>query len=233
VNCTVPGATPGGTINLITLSVEPTGSPIDAVSCAATITVDDVVAVELEGFEALAQDGGVQLSWKLGAGWQNELLGVRVQRADQRPGPYADLEASLTPAREMSFRDDTVESGRDYWYRLVTLTAEGMTLSAPVEIRAGDFQLRTELFAPVMTGVGAPVQLRFSLANAGRADLEIYDVRGRLVRTIDQGQHNAGTFLRNWNRMDSSGVRMSRGVYFVHLTTERQRLSKKLVLIDR
>jgi hypothetical protein len=56
--------------------------------------------------------------------------------------------------------------------------------------------------------------------------VEVYDVRGR---SIQQGRlTEAGTFV--WDLTDSHGGRVSAGVYFLAILTDRERLSRKVVL---
>ena len=65
----------------------------------------------------------------------------------------------------------------------------------------------------------------------GLVHLAIYDVRGRLVRTLVDGVASAGKKLITWNGRDKSGKSVTSGVYFGRLTAGKETMSKKLVLI--
>jgi hypothetical protein len=228
----VPGATLGGTMSTVTLSATPQGAPADAASCTTLITVDDTVPVAIENFTAAADAEGVLLSWRLGANWRTELTGIGLQRATRPLGPYTAVEARLEPADAMSYLDRDVETGREYWYRLVTEAADGTAVVGPARATAGAAAVRTQLFVPVEPPDGGPVQIRYSLAGAsGLARLEILDVRGRRVRELDASQRGNGTYVKKWDRLDETGVRAARGVYFVSLVTAGQRHSEKLLLL--
>ncbi len=71
----------------------------------------------------------------------------------------------------------------------------------------------------------------YRLPASGRAELAIYDVRGRMVSALTNGGPlgSAGTIL--WNGTDSSGRRVSPGVYFCTLTTGGRRETAKLIAV--
>lgn len=59
--------------------------------------------------------------------------------------------------------------------------------------------------------------IAFDLAKAGMVRLRIYDVAGRLVRTLADGAHPAGRHEVVWNGADHAGRRVAAGVYFARL----------------
>ncbi len=61
-------------------------------------------------------------------------------------------------------------------------------------------------------------------------NLAIYDVRGRLVRTLVDGKLEAGRHSVVWDGRNSGG-RMASGVYFYNLETEAGRLTRKMTAI--
>jgi flagellar hook assembly protein FlgD len=61
--------------------------------------------------------------------------------------------------------------------------------------------------------------------------VEIFDTLGRKVRSLLDGQLQAGEYTINWNGKSDSGKRMSSGVYFYNLKTDRFEDSKKMVIL--
>jgi DNA-binding beta-propeller fold protein YncE len=58
----------------------------------------------------------------------------------------------------------------------------------------------------------------FALPAPGPVRMEVYDVRGRLVRRLlNQSRHPAGDFRRAWDLANDAGQRVSSGVYFVRM----------------
>ena len=72
----------------------------------------------------------------------------------------------------------------------------------------------------------------FALPQPGRVSLRIYDLTGRLVRTLQNGPLAAGRHVRVWDRRGDGGGLMRSGVYFSRLESNGQVLSHKLVMIQ-
>jgi hypothetical protein len=74
-------------------------------------------------------------------------------------------------------------------------------------------------------------EIRFSLPRAQRAALRIYDLEGKLVRTLVAGRLAAGFHTEVWDGTDGRGARVSSGLYFYRLETPEHRLTKKMLLL--
>jgi len=70
----------------------------------------------------------------------------------------------------------------------------------------------------------------FALPAAGRVSLRLYDVAGRLVRTLEEGELPAGNHTRVWNRRTDRGTTAAPGVYFYRLEAGGKRLGEKVVI---
>ncbi len=67
---------------------------------------------------------------------------------------------------------------------------------------------------------------------AGSSSVRIYDVRGRLVRTIlDQGALHPGEYLHTWDGLDEYGKETAPGVYYVKLQIGERSLTKRVILL--
>ena len=60
-------------------------------------------------------------------------------------------------------------------------------------------------------------RIRFELPSAGQTHLVVYDVAGREVRTLVNGDLAAGEHTFSWNGADDAGRQVSAGVYLYHL----------------
>jgi hypothetical protein len=60
-------------------------------------------------------------------------------------------------------------------------------------------------------------RIHFGLANADRIRIRMYDVTGRLVRTLADRSFNAGEYDLAWDGADDSGNQVARGVYFARI----------------
>jgi len=73
--------------------------------------------------------------------------------------------------------------------------------------------------------------IQYELPRPVRVDLSVYDVRGRLVKVLASGAHEAGSFTQVWEGRDTRNVEVGAGVYFVRLKTEDAALTQKMVLL--
>lgn len=94
---------------------------------------------------------------------------------------------------------------------------------APPALPAGPFA-RPNPFNPSTT-------ISFRLPESGRVELAVYDVRGRLVRTLLEGVRPAGEESVVWDGTDNGGAPLSSGVYFVRLTRGNDAQATKVVLV--
>ena len=73
-------------------------------------------------------------------------------------------------------------------------------------------------------------RLTFTVLETAQASLKIYDVQGRLVRTLFEQPAAPGTFSASWDGRSDSGNQMSSGIYFARFTAGNQAGVKKIVL---
>ncbi|MGD9547433.1 MAG: M6 family metalloprotease domain-containing protein [Candidatus Krumholzibacteriia bacterium] len=72
---------------------------------------------------------------------------------------------------------------------------------------------------------------QYDLPEPARIRLEVFDVAGRLVRTLVTGQMPAGRHEAVWDGRSDSGAGVASGSYFYRLDTGRQVLTHKMLLI--
>jgi subtilisin family serine protease len=73
--------------------------------------------------------------------------------------------------------------------------------------------------------------ITFSLPASARASLRIYDVSGRLVRSLLDEVRPAGTTEVRWNGADDAGRGVASGTYFARLGVDGQHSVRSLVLV--
>jgi len=61
--------------------------------------------------------------------------------------------------------------------------------------------------------------------------LQVYDIRGRVVRTLLSGEQAPGRYSIQWNGRDERGVSVSSGVYFYRLRAESFSQTRKMLLL--
>ena len=73
--------------------------------------------------------------------------------------------------------------------------------------------------------------INFALAKPGPAMLQVFDVSGRLVKTLLQEDLPAGPQSVLWDGTTSAGQPVASGVYFYRLETSEQVMSRRMMLM--
>ena len=71
----------------------------------------------------------------------------------------------------------------------------------------------------------------FDLDLAGRAQLEVFDVTGRRVRSWDARSFSAGRSALAWDGRDETGSRVPAGVYLVRVSADGRLGTRKVVVL--
>lgn len=74
-------------------------------------------------------------------------------------------------------------------------------------------------------------QIGYYLPRGCRAQLVVYNVLGRIVRTLFDGYQNAGLHSVTWDGKSDEGMHLSSGIYFYRLKTKDFDQTKKMVLM--
>ena len=90
---------------------------------------------------------------------------------------------------------------------------------------------RTVLLAPWPNPAPGEATLAFALAETGPAELAIFSVDGRRVRTLTTGRREAGMHRVSWSGEDGAHHAVAPGVYFVRLTTSDREFTRRLVYL--
>ena len=78
---------------------------------------------------------------------------------------------------------------------------------------------------------GSSTVIRYHLPSACRVRLNVYDLTGKLVRTLLNGTQTAGHYAVEWNGKDSSGRKVTTGIYIYRLTAGRFSRARKMVVL--
>jgi hypothetical protein len=85
------------------------------------------------------------------------------------------------------------------------------------------------LFAPSPFRPGDAI--RFTLPAGTHVELSIYDIRGRLVRTLVNEEIPAGPSVRTWDGTDRRGNLVSSGLYLYRLDWGKDTATGRVLLV--
>jgi hypothetical protein len=74
--------------------------------------------------------------------------------------------------------------------------------------------------------------IKFSVPGKMNVKLSVYDISGRLVRTVSDGELDAGEYSYSWDGKDNFSRNASPGIYFLRMSTPERSIQKKMVLLQ-
>ena len=83
---------------------------------------------------------------------------------------------------------------------------------------------------PLMFGVNLMVFRALSIRIGGRVTLRIYDVTGRLVKTLVDGIETPGRKATTWDGYGRRGEKVASGVYFYRMTAPGYEKTCRMVI---
>lgn len=186
--------------------------------------------VRLLRFSARRQGAAGVLEWAIADG--GDLAGFHVFGGEAGAERVRLTREPLTGGTEFTFVDTRAPSGSaDYW--LQELSRSGNT------VWHGPVTLSPAVTVPVLT-VSRPfpnpfagaTRVSFTLTRAAAVEASVFDLRGRLVKTLVQGDRDPGTYEILWDGTTGSGTRVPTGVYLLRLRAGSSERVQKVVLLS-
>jgi uncharacterized protein DUF4331/flagellar hook capping protein FlgD len=78
----------------------------------------------------------------------------------------------------------------------------------------------------------ARAELQYTLEKTTFVTLKIYDVQGRVVRSLLEQSAAPGTFRATWDGRDDSGRPAGKGVFFARMTADGRNVDSRKVVLD-
>ncbi|MDZ4121331.1 MAG: FlgD immunoglobulin-like domain containing protein, partial [Candidatus Cloacimonadaceae bacterium] len=89
----------------------------------------------------------------------------------------------------------------------------------------------TMLMANYPNPFNPDTRISFNLASSGKVRLQIFNLRGQLVKTLCDMEMSSGTHSFVWNGRDGSNHRVASGVYFYRLSAPLYTRTRKMLLL--
>jgi hypothetical protein len=77
----------------------------------------------------------------------------------------------------------------------------------------------------------ASTRIQFVLPEAAPTTLKVFDLQGRLVRTLLQGEAGPGSVSVDWDGRNESGLEVGSGIYLYQVVIAGERFSDKMILV--
>ncbi|MFC1799698.1 CARDB domain-containing protein [Candidatus Eisenbacteria bacterium] len=105
-------------------------------------------------------------------------------------------------------------------------------IPAPAGIGPGGIPAKTRLYAASPNPFSSSTEIRFSLSKPGETNLKVFDVRGRLVKTLKNERMEPGKFVLTWRGSNDSGRQVAPGTYFYRLSAPGYECTKKMIRLE-
>jgi hypothetical protein len=155
---------------------------------------------------------------------------VNLYRQSPESGAYERVNASPLP-QSSSYVDTDVVPGGMYSYKLGVQRDGREVLIGPVSIGGNPRTFQLSQNAP--NPFSGQTTIAFDLPEAGHVSLKVFDLSGRLVRTLKNEEEIAGFHQVVWNRRDDAGREATNGIYFYRLDTPGFSATKKMLILKQ
>ena len=188
----------------------------------ARFEVDSPIPVLFSRFDATARDQAAIIEWRL---WSDESLDrFTLYRRDHGTSHSIAVAAGAASATG-AFTDRSVAAGKTYDYELVIRSRDGSDFRSPMATVQMP-QLRTSLAQNYPNPFNPRTSIAFTLADASRVTLDVFDVSGRRVASLMTGVRPAGR-----HTIDFDASSLSSGVYSYRLVAGDFSKTRKMVLL--
>jgi hypothetical protein len=196
------------------------------------------------GIEDATGATGLQVSFN--SSYLHDQLAVLLA-SEPLPVPWMSLESyggTVAPGSqgEVTVTFNTVDTEHGDYHGSLTIHTndlENPQITVPVTLTVADDVTAAPDALPTAFALHAAspnpfnpaTTLRYAVPRSGRVQLRIYDVAGRRVRTLVDGQTPAGFHDVTWDGRDHAGRGVASGTYYYRLDAEGYTATRKMTLV--
>jgi hypothetical protein len=216
-----------GIHDIYTLGLEENTLPVELSSFTVTVTADNFA----------------QLKWITQS--ETGVMGFYIHRAESDLLTDAMQISNLIEGTNTSethsytFLDSDVSSDHTYYYWLQGMDYDGHTFyTDPISIQINEdnggeipqIPLQTELLNAFPNPFNPNTNIRYSLKEAGAVKIEIFNLRGQIIRTYEQNHPTIGYYSIVFDGLDSNGNSLASGIYYYRMSSHKYQSTKKMLL---
>jgi len=188
----------------------------------------------LEGEQSISPVG-LTLTWDPNS--EIDLAGYAVYRGTTPDFVPSAGNRIAAPADTLWFDEDWHWSN-GYYYKVSAIdihgNESGFALFTPDDVTGNDTPKAPEanyLSQNYPNPFNPTTRIAFGLSAPARVSLRIYDIAGRLVRVLAEGDRPAGNFTELWDGRDSNGRPVASGIYFYRLAAGGFEETRKMAIM--
>jgi len=195
---------------------------------------------ELTGFSAILKNDFVLLKWRTEA--EKESYQWLIQRKEM-DGVYVTIgtlkaQGNVSQPTDYRYEDRNVKFGNRYLYQLIEVDMHNKcTYFGPifVDLRTSDYiPQKMLLYQNFPNPFAGKTGIRFGIPYSGKdafVSLAVYDLTGRVIRTLISKKAKPGYHFVNWDGKDENGEEVTNGVFFYRLNVGSKNIAKKMLYL--
>ena len=198
------------------------------------------LSVELISFSAYQESRSIKLEWITESEVEN--LGFILERktdntAWQQIASYQTHTAlqgqgNTSTRTEYTYTDSDVEPGSSYYYRLSDVNTSGdITTLPPLFMQLDALPEETSMEKAYPNPFNPYTYISYHLSEDTDVMITVFDMLGRSVKTLLNGNQVAGSYQVYWNGADENGIKTSTGNYMIRMQTESMNQIQKVMFI--
>ncbi len=205
---------------------------------------DQSLPVKLSCFEAIIKDDQVVLKWTTESECNN--LGFNIYRSYSK-NQFTKINPVLisgahnsSEQHNYSFVDKKIIKNTRYYYQLEDVSLTGVVEKHDIidvfinsDVRDNILPEKFELLPAYPNPFNPVTNIKLNISNTRNVKLQVYNIAGELVNTINNSTLNVGSHTFTWNASDHRGVCVSSGVYFLKMTIDNKQTCLQKVLLAR
>jgi len=197
--------------------------------------------VELSSFQAVYGKDGVELVWITES--ESNAWGFNIHRSLDKDKNYSQINPGLIRAAGNStqrhiyrFVDKRIEENATYWYLLEQVDIDGATQTfGPTSVTTVAAVYSTpqvfKFYGSYPNPFNPLTTIRFDLPEAGYVLLQIFDLSGKRVKTLIDGERASGTHSVVWDGTNFDNQQVGAGAYFCRIVAgSNQQVNKMMFL---
>jgi hypothetical protein len=191
--------------------------------------VGSVTAVTLASFFAERSDRGVMIRWEVAE--ERDHAGFHVFRGEPGGERRRLTPRILSGQDEYQFLDPQAPwTSVSYWLQEVSRSGEATWLGPVIAPPGGGSPAGLAVSDARPNPFGARTTCTYTLPEAGWTWVTVHDAQGRRVRTLSDGEENAGPHEAAWDGRDEGGAPAASGVYFIRVSWNGVTRATRLIL---
>jgi hypothetical protein len=196
---------------------------------SSAVQVNTAVFAVLSSFTATADTAKVALRWTSSA--ETNVFSYQIQSMPDGSSTWTTVgsvagNGTSSSSHNYSFDDTTVSADGTYSYRLAEIGALNLTAySSTIQVHYG-LPTQFSVYQNFPNPCSSVTTIRYDIAEANRTTIRVYDILGRIIKTLIDGIQDRKTY-----EIPLNVSKFSSGVYFYKVTSGNNNAVKKIIVL--